>query len=150
MNEFTRWLSVNDASLLLGGLLTVGIPFATSLIKNSQWPDIAKFSLAVFLSAIGGFLTAYVQNQLVGTASIIQTIGVIFLASQAFYMVAFKQFGLERVLSPKSAMIQLAQDEVKNQLSEVSTEQAKDILDVNTPPAIDVTATVVNAKTDVM
>src|SRR5687768_10905117 len=101
MDKLTAWLTLNDAALLLGGLSTVGIPLATSLIKNSQWPDIAKFALAVFLSVIGGFLTAYVQNQLVGAVSIIQTIGVIFLASQAFYMVAFKQFGLERVISPK-------------------------------------------------
>src|SRR5688500_10853258 len=150
MNWLVNWLTENDAKLLWGGLSTIVIPFAVSWIKGAKWSDTAKFALAVILSLLGGFLTAYIANAFKEETSFIGATGVIFLFAQGVYFGAFRGLGLERVISPKNAMIQLAQDEVKNQLSEVSTAQAKDILDKNTPPAVDVTATVVNKKDDVI
>lgn len=143
-------LDQNDAQVLLGFISSIIIPFAVSWIKQASWPDWAKFALAVVLSLVSGLLTVIATGQFKADASLIQNGAVIFLAVQAIYFTVFRGLGLERVIYPKSAVIQAAQDEVKDQLSTMSSQMAKDVLNPDKPPAVDVDAKLVNLKADIV
>jgi hypothetical protein len=142
-------LSVNDAKLLLGGLSAVVIPFIIAWLPTIKLPDYIKFAVLAALSLLGGFLTAYISGSLDLGGSIIATASTILVAAQAFYYTAFRVLGLERVLFPQQALATQVKEEAKVKTPDVSTEQAKAILDPNQPPAVSVTAKVVNTSGDV-
>lgn len=141
--------SIDDAKTVLTVISAVAIPFAVTWLKAVAWPDWAKFAVAVLLSLIAGGLTAYVAGQIVLSGSLIQNASVIFTATQLVYYGAFRALGLEKVLFPQSALAHQAEEQATKEVSTVSRAQAQDILDPNTPPALDVTATVVNTSDDV-
>lgn len=141
--------SVDDAKTILTVISAVAIPFAVTWLKAVVWPDWLKFAVAVFLSLIAGGLTAYIAGQIVSSASLVQNASVIFTATQLVYYGAFRALGLERVLFPQSALAHQAEEQATKEISNVSRAEAQDILDPNTPPSLDVSATVVNSAGDV-
>lgn len=142
-------LSLEDAKTLSTVIAAVVIPFAVTWLKAVTWPDWMKFSLAVILSLVAGGLTAYVAGQIVLSGSLIQNASVIFTAAQGVYYLAFRGLGLEKVLFPQSALAHQAEEQATKEVSGMSRAQAQDILDPNTPPALDVSATVTNTPGDV-
>lgn len=137
-------ISVDDAKTVLTLLAAVIIPFAVTWLKAVTWPDWLKFALAGALSLMAGGLTAYISGQIVLSGSLIQNASVIFTAAQVVYYGAFRALGLERVLFPQSALAHQAEEQATKEVSNVSRTQAQDILDPNTAPALDVSATVIN------
>lgn len=141
--------SVDDAKTILTVLSAIGIPFAVTWLKAVTWPDWVKFSTAVILSLLAGGLTAYVSGQIVFSGSLVQNASVIFTATQLVYYGAFRALGLERVLFPQSALAHQAGDQAVKEVSTMSKKTAQDILDPNTSPALDISATIVNTPGDV-
>ena len=135
-------LSVNDAKTIAGFLSMAVIPFAVTWLKQVTWADWQKFLLAAVLSAVAGFFTAYTGGQLLLSGSIVQNAAVIFAAAQIVYYGAFRGLGLERALFPKSALAHQAGEQAVQQVSSVSTEDARDVLDSKSNTTLDVTATV--------
>lgn len=137
-------LSLDDAKTLSTLVSVVIIPFAVTWLKSVTWPDWLKFALAVTLSLVAGALTAYIAGQIVLSGSLIQNASVIFSAAQIVYYAAFRALGLERVLFPQSALAHQAEEKAVTAVSDVTKQTAKDILDPNSPPALNVTAQIVN------
>ncbi len=142
-------LSVEDAKLLLGGLSAILIPFLVAWLPTVKLPDYAKFAVLAVFSLIGGALTAYISGSINFGGSIIATASTILVAAQAFYYTAFRVLGLERVLFPQQALVTQVKEQAKLETPNVSTATAKDILDPNTPPAVEVKAQIVNTSGDV-
>jgi hypothetical protein len=140
-------MPVDDAKILVTVLSAVVIPFAVTWLKAVTWPDTYKFAVAVLLSLVAGGLTAYVAGQIVLSGSLVQNASVIFTAAQLVYYGAFRALGLEKVLFPQSALAHAAEEQASAQVSNVSSAQARDILDPNTSPSLDVTTNVVNEPT---
>ncbi len=140
-------LSLDDAKTVSTVLAAVVIPFAVTWLKAVTWPDWLKFAVAVLLSLVAGGLTAYVAGQIVLSGSLIQNASVIFTAAQLVYYGAFRALGLEKVLFPQSALAHAAEEQASAAVSNVSSTQARDILDPNTAPTLDVTTNVTNPST---
>lgn len=136
-------MSLDDAKTILTVISAVIIPFAVTWLKAVTWPDWLKFGVAVALSLLAGGLTAFVAGQVVLSGSLIQNASVIFTATQLVYYGAFRGLGLERVLFPQSALAHQAGEQATASVAHVTKEEARDILDPTTPPALDVTTNVV-------
>lgn len=136
-------MSLDDAKTLLAYASTLGIPLAVAWLTKVTWPAWMKFAIAAALSAVVGYLTAYSSGQLLLDGSIIQNGSVIFTATQIVYYAAFRGLGLEKVLFPQTALAHQAQEQVSAQTANVSKETARDILDPDKSPALDVQASVV-------
>lgn len=141
--------SLDDAKTVLTVVSAIVIPFAVTWLKAVVWPDWLKFAVAVVLSLVAGGLTAYVAGQIVLSGSLIQNASVIFTATQLVYYGAFRALGLEKVLFPQSALAHQAEEQATKEVSGVSRAQAQDILDPNTPPSLNIEATVENTTGDV-
>ncbi len=153
MNDYIFGLSVKDFSILLSAFTAVIIPFILAWLPVLKWSGAAKFALVLVLSLVGGVLTIAATGSLrfVPGSSIIQLGAEIAVASQAFYYVAFRTLGLERYWFPKQALANQAQDSVKVQVADTIThDDASRIIDPNLPPALDVTAKIVNNPGDVI
>lgn len=144
-----NWLSQDDAKYALA-TLGIFIPFIISWLPTLKIPDYGKFGILAVLSLIGGLLTTIATNQLITGGSLIQNAAVVLTAAQVFYYGAFRMLGLERALFPQQALHTQVKEQAKNETPTVSTERAKQILDPNAPPAVQVTAEVVNKKDDVV
>lgn len=142
-------LSVDDAKTVATFISAIVIPFAVIWLQKLEWSAQAKFALAVVLSLVAGALTAYIADQTVFSGSLINTASVIFTAAQVVYYGAFRALGLEKVLFPQEALVNAAKEQVTQEVKDVSKEQAQAILDVNAPPKLEVSASVVNAPGDV-
>lgn len=129
-----------DWSILLGAFSSFILPWAHSWMKSNVLADWIKFAVAVILSIVGGILTVLVSGELVNTLSIVQTAALIASAGAGIYAVFFKQFGLERVLYPRAAVISEAQKSVAGQIGMMSTETIKQAIDPNSTTAIKVSA----------
>lgn len=136
-------LSVDDAKTVLTFISATIIPFAVIWLQQVTWSSQAKFALAAFLSLVAGGLAAYVGGQIVFSGSLVQNAFVILGSSQLIYFGAFRALGLEKILFPKEALVNEAKDQVAVETDKVSKEVARDILDPNSPPALDVSANVV-------
>lgn len=138
-------ISQEDAKYLLTAL-GILIPFIIAWLPTLKIPDYGKFGILALLSLIGGSLTAIATNQLITGGSLIQNGAVVLTAAQVFYYAAFRMLGLERALFPQQALSTQVKEQAKLESPTVTTAQARDILDPNTPPAVEVTAEVVNKK----
>jgi hypothetical protein len=128
-----------DATTLLGFVVTILIPFTVNWLKQVTWTGWQKFGLALVLSVIGGVLTVLSQGTDLWSASLIQNIAVISMASQIIYHAAFKALNLERVLFPQSAVATEVKDLAVQQVADISREQAKDILSDAKNASVEVT-----------
>lgn len=138
------FLTADDAKYLLG-LFGVLIPILIAWMPTLKIPDYYKFGILGVFSLIGGFLTVVSTNQLITSGSLIQNGAVVLTAAQIFYYGAFRILGLEKVLFPKQAVATELKEQAKNTVPEtLSTERAKDLLDPNTPPTLQVTTQIVN------
>lgn len=88
-----------DAELVAHFVASVVVPFATSWLKQPDWPKPLRFALAVILSFIGAGLAQYVVGALDGGSIIVAGIGV-FTAAQIHYKSWFDGLGLEDWLNP--------------------------------------------------
>lgn len=121
--------------------------FATYLASRTDMRTEYKIGLGFLASAIMAALTAYGEGQL--QANFWSSLTVIFTIAQGIYATVFKFGGLEKVLFAREALASKAAQEVKEQVADVSKETAKAILDPALPPALDVSAKVVNTTGDV-
>lgn len=137
-------LSTQDATTILTLLSAVVIPFAVIWLQKLTWPDALKFALAILLSLIAGGLTAYIAGQVVLSGSLIHNAAVIFSAAQIVYYGAFRTLGLERVLFPQEALANHAQAVVADQVSGVSREAAKDVLNMDSSSTLIVNTAIRN------
>ena len=141
--NITEFLTANDAKLLLSGF-GILIPFIIAWLPTIKVSDYAKFGILALFSLIGGFLTVLTTGGLDNNSSILQNGAVILTAAQGFYYGAFRMLGLEKVLFPQQALATQAKESVKEVIPEVSTDRAKDVLDPKAPPALQVSAQIVN------
>jgi len=140
-----NFLTPDDAKYLLGGLGII-IPFVIAWLPTLKVSDYAKFGILALLSLIGGFLTLVSTNQLITGGTLIQNGSLVLTAAQVFYYAAFRVLGLERVLFPQQALTTEVKEQAKQESPTVTTQQARDILDPNAPPAVQVTTAIVNDK----
>lgn len=133
-------MSQTDAAILLGAFTTFLLPFAHSWMKSQIIPDWIRFLIALAISALGGFLTAYVSGRLVTTASVIELGAIISTAGAGIYITAFGNLGLERWLYPRASVIADAQKSVAGQIGTMSTETIKDAVDPNSSTVVSVRA----------
>lgn len=139
-------LSAEDAKYLLGGF-GVLVVFAVTWLPTLKLSDYVKFAVVALLSIVGGYLTIVSTDQFVTGGSLIQNASLVFAASQIFYYGAFRALGLERVLSPQTALVKEAQEQAKDATpTNISNASAKDILDPNTPPKLEANVQVTNSK----
>lgn len=138
-------LSSDDAKVLLGGF-GILIPFVIAWMPTLKIPDYAKFGILVVLSFIGGLLTILATNQFINGGTLVQNGAVVLTAAQIFYYGAFRVLGLEKVLFPQQALSTQVKEQAKLESPTVTSAQARDILDPATPPAVEVTAKVVNTS----
>lgn len=135
-------LNSEDAKYLLGGF-GILVVFVVTWLPTLKLSDYIKFAIVAVLSIIGGYLTLVSTNQILTGGSLIQNGALVFTASQLFYYGAFRALGLERVLSPQTALVKEAQEQAKDATpTNISNEKAKDILDPATPSTLEVTTTV--------
>lgn len=144
-----NWLSQEDAKYLLGAL-GILIPFVIAWLPTLKIPDYGKFGILAVLSLIGGLLTVFASGQFITGGSLLQNAALVLTAAQVFYYGAFRMLGLERALFPQQALHTQVKEQAKNETPTVTTQQAKDILDPNAPPAVQVTAEVVNTNVAVV
>lgn len=138
-------LSAEDAKYLLGGF-GVLVVFAVTWLPTIKLSDYIKFAIVAALSLVGGYLTIVSTDQFVTGGSLIQNAALVFTASQIFYYGAFRALGLERVLSPQTALVKEAQEQAKDATpTNISNQEAKVILDPNTPPKLQANVQVTNA-----
>lgn len=135
---------MEDANTLLKVVSGVIIPFAVIWLQKVTWSSQAKFALAALLSLIAGGLTAYIAGDLLLTGSVVQNAFTIFGTAQLVYFGAFRGLGLEKVLFPQEALVNQAKEQIAVETANVTVEDARDILDPNTPPKLEVTSNVVN------
>jgi hypothetical protein len=133
-------MSQLDWSILLGAFTSLVLPFAHAWMKSNVLPDWLKFVIALTLSVVGGVLTVLVSGELVSTLSIVQTGALIASAGASIYAVAFRQFGLERVLFPRAYVITEAQNSVASQIGVMTSATIKDAVDRTSDTAISVQA----------
>ena len=139
-------LSAEDAKYVLSGF-GVLVVFAVTWLPTLKLPDYVKFLVVAVLSLIGGWLTILSTDQFVNGGSLIQNAALVFTASQIFYYGAFRALGLERVLSPQTALVKEAQEQAKDATpTNISNAAAKNILDPNTPPKLEASVQVTNAS----
>lgn len=136
-------MTIDDAKVLLAMASTLLIPFTVTWLTKVTWPAWMRFAVAAALSAVVGYLTAYTTGQILLDGSIIQNGSVIFTATQLVYYGAFRGLGLEKVLFPQTALAHQAQERVSESVSNVSKETARDILDPDKSPALDVQTSVI-------
>ncbi len=90
-------MSPEALSILIGAFL----PFVVSFLKSASWPREYKFGLAVAVSLIAGFLTAYFNGQVVFTwSNFLLDAAIIFQASQVVYAQWFRDSAIEKMLAP--------------------------------------------------
>lgn len=142
-------ISQDDAKYLLGAL-GILIPFIIAWLPTLKIPDYGKFGILGALSLIGGLLTVIASGQFITGGSLIQNGAIVLTAAQVFYYGAFRMLGLERVLFPQQALTTQVKEQARLESPTVTTEQARNILDPNTPPAVHVTTEVVNTSTPVV
>lgn len=118
------------------------VPFVVSAIGGVKWSDTAKFALLVLISTIGAVLNLMLSGDFSGL-NLVQSASAIFIGAQAFYRVAFKGLGLEKVLFPKEALVSDGKKQLQQQISGYSTEKAADILDKDSDTTMLVNARVV-------
>src|SRR5688500_10273143 len=123
-----NYLTQEDARYLLAGL-SILITFAVSWLKVISWPDYYKFAVAVSLSILAGFLTAYSTGQISSESTIIYNASIVLNVAQLVYYGAFRGLGLERFLFPRQAVFSQAQEQLSHKVENMSTQTAKDILD---------------------
>ena len=139
-------LSAEDAKYVLSGF-GILVVFCVTWLPTLKLPDYVKFLVVAVLSLIGGWLTILSTDQFVNGGSLIQNAALVFTASQIFYYGAFRALGLERVLSPQTALVKEAQEQAKDATpTNISNASAKDILDPNTPPKLEASVQVTNAS----
>jgi len=130
-----------DWSILSGTFTGIVLPFAHSWMKSNVLPDWVKFIIAVTLSAIGGWLALIISGEYVNTLSIVQTASLIGSFGAGVYAVFFRQFGLERVLYPRAAVITEAQKSVAAQIGTIATQTIRDAIDPASETTISIQAT---------
>ena len=139
-------ISQNDASILLGTLTALGIPFAVAWLPRVSAPSWLKWVIAAAISLIGGYLTLVVSGELQPGLSLIQAASLILSASQVFYYVAFKGLGLEAALYPKAALVTRGKDYAAKALEGVSHERAKDVLNPESDTTLEVSTVIKGSR----
>lgn len=95
-------MNTDEATLLVGFISSVIVPFIVSYIKRVSWQDKYKVMLAMTISAIAGMLTTFATGELelIYQGRWVTTGLAIWGASTLFYHTAFKSLGLEQELNP--------------------------------------------------
>lgn len=139
-------LSKSDAAVLLSAITGItGVVVAW--MKATDIKDWIKFLILCAISAVGGFLTAYVAGQFDDAVSIVTVAAIIYTFGRGFYYAAFQMLGLERILFPKSAVVNQAKQAATTQIvTKVSSRQSKDVLDPSCSQTLVVDANVVNRE----
>lgn len=89
----------DEATLLIGFLTSVIVPFVVSLFANPNMSSGAKVALAIVVSAVGGFLTTFAAGTFSGeTVNPIVASLAVFTAAQTWFKSWFQGLGLDDVL----------------------------------------------------
>lgn len=141
------FLDVTDTQTLLGLFVAI-TPFVIMWLRALNWHDVIKFAVVLIICAVEGLLMANAAGTLDRQASILQNVAVIYLLAQAVYKVAFQSLGLERVLYPNAALVNMGRTEVTNQLTEISAATAKDVVSTSTPSKLTISSSITPGNTN--
>lgn len=99
MGQVVFTFGPDEATLIIGFLTSVVVPFVVSLFANPNMSGGAKVAIAVAVSAIGGFLTTYAAGAFSGEVvnPIVASLAV-FTAAQTWYKSWFQGLGLDETL----------------------------------------------------
>ncbi len=126
-------LAQNGKELFVGFLLPLLVMWLTKL----NWRTEYKFFAAAAASLVAGALVALSDGKLT-SASLVENLIVILTTSQFVYFTFFKALGLEKWIYPQAAVVDQAQQVVKNELSDLTREEANKVLDPAIPATVDV------------
>lgn len=135
-----NYVTPSNAALLLGAATAFGLPFAYAWAQSKALPSWQRFVIACIASFIVGVLTAYSSGQVRSDVDIVQNAATIVTLSYGVYYGVFRGLGLESVLFPRAGVVTEAQKSVAAQISTLSSETIKDVVDPTCPTSIVVSA----------
>ena len=100
----------HDASVVIGVISTLVLPFAVSWMKRGHWSDWQKWALAAALSVAAGALSAYADGKLNQPMTVVEAASLILTTSSAHYHTWFKGLGLEDWMNPPADEIVFTPD----------------------------------------
>lgn len=99
MGQFVFVFGPDEATLLIGFLTSVVVPFVVSLIAKPDMPKGQKLAIAILVSTVGGFLTTYAAGSFSGaTVNPIVAGMAVFSAAQTWFASWFRGLGLDEAL----------------------------------------------------
>lgn len=136
--DFT--FSPAQAAIIVNAVMSILAVIATYIATQPQWLKWQKFATSVVITALLAFGTAYAQGKLV--TNFWDNLFMIFTFGQGIYIV-FKQAGIEAKFWPKEAILSKAVEQVKQEVVQIPTDTAKDVLNPQNPLKLvtDVTVT---------
>ena len=137
----------DNAAELLKLLSPLVAVLATYLVTKVDMKGEWKIAIAFGVSLLVALLTAYSEGKL--AQNFYSNLFYIFTAAQVVYAAVFKAAGLEALIKPREALASKAAHEVREQVAEISSTDAKALLDPNQPPMLDITTRVLNRTGDV-
>ncbi len=125
MSEVDFMMLMQNGKEFFMGLV---LPFLVLYLTKIQWKAEYKLAAAVGASLAAGIVIAFADGK-VTWETVGSNLAVIFTTAQVIYAMFFKALGLESVLFPQTAVVDKATTIVKEELSELSREDAVKILD---------------------
>ncbi len=123
------FISVEEATILVGLITSIVIPFLVSWIKRNAWPAWVRLLIALVISGIGGWLTLIADKNVPNTTSIIIYGSALFTVAQVWYRTWFTGLGIEEWLNPPAPLVQAAAEQAAAQTEAI----VKDVLEDKVP-----------------
>lgn len=140
--------TAQNAAELLKILSPLIIIASVYIFTKTDLDKVVKSGIVFALAGIIAVLSAYAEGSL--QANFWSNLTEIYTLSQIGYWAIMKAAGLERLAAPKEALATKAGASIDKKVEQLTTAEAISILDVEQPPALDVTATVVNQQGDIV
>ena len=122
------------------------IPMVVLWLQRVSWPGYYKFALAGALSIIAATLMAYNDGKLT-PMSMADNFVTIFTVSQTVYFTFFRALNLHKFIYPTDALVNQSKDELAKSIEgAVTSETARNILDITKPEQLNVSVDVTEAQ----
>lgn len=122
------------------------IPMVVLWLQRVSWPGYYKFGLAAALSIIAATLMAYNDGKLT-PVSMADNFVTIFTVSQTVYFTFFRALNLHKFIYPTDALVNQSKDELAKSIEgAVTSETARNILDITKPEQLNVSVDVTEAQ----
>lgn len=84
---------------VLVAIAAVLVVLGTSILKNVDWSDKVKNTIAVVLSVVAGVASVWATGGFIGVTDVLEVATLVYGVAQAIYIFIFKGTGFNEVLS---------------------------------------------------